>query len=133
MDIRYLKVKHKFLMLCIEDYLSLFSLFSFVEEFYEYEDLNLLKETTLNIAKNLLEEESVEAGFLKNANTFEIWKKDINSIIEDVKFQWDNLNRELYFHEIVWFKVTEIGIMEFEKLNNISKVTSVDPFYFDDK
>jgi hypothetical protein len=131
MNIKYLKVKHKFLMWCVEDYTSLFSLLSFVEEFYEHEDLNLLKTTTLNIIKDLIEEKSIEAGFLKDENSFEIWEKDINDIIKDIKFQWDNLNRNLYFHEIAWFTANVRGIIEFEKLNSIPEVVAVDSFYLD--
>lgn len=129
MNLEYLKTKHKFLMWCMEDYTSLFSLLSFVEEFYRYEELELLKTTTLNIVKDLLEEESIHAGFLKNENTIEIWKKDVNTIIKDIKYQWDNLDRPLYFHEIVWFTATVKGIIEFTKLNAIPEIKEVDPFY----
>ena len=133
MNLKYLKVKHKFLMWCMEDYTSLFSLLSFVEEFYGYEELELLKTTTLNIAKDLLKEEIIQAGFLKSENSIEIWEKDINSIIKDIKFQWDNLDRPLYFHEIVWFTATVKGIIEFEYLNSLPELKETDPFYFDDK
>lgn len=133
MNLKYLKVKHKFLMWCMEDYTSLFSLLSFVEEFYGYEELELLKKTTLNIVKDLLEEEAIQSGFLKNENSIEIWKKDVNSIIKDIKCQWDYLDRPLYFHEIVWFTATVKGVIEFEKLNSIPEITDVDSFYLDNK
>jgi hypothetical protein len=133
MNLKYLKTKHKFLMWCMEDYTSLFSLLSFVEEFYGYEDLELLKTTTLNIIKDLLEEESIQTGFLKNENAIEIWKKDINSIIKEIKYQWDNLNRPLNFHEIVWFTATIKGIIEFTKLNAFPEIKEVDAFYLDNK
>jgi hypothetical protein len=115
----------------MEDYTSLFSLLSFVEEFYGFEDLELLKTTTLNIIKDLLEEESIQAGFLKNENSIEIWKKDVNSLIKDIKYQWDNLNRPLYFHEIVWFTATVKGVIEFTKLNAFPEIKEVDGFYLD--
>ena len=133
MNIKYEKVKYKFLMWCIEDYTSLFTLFSFVEEFYKYDDLNLLKKNTLEIVENLLEEGTIEAGFLKNQNTLEVWKKDKNSIIKDIKFLWDNLNRNLYFHEIAWFNATVKGIMEFEKLNHLPELKETDSFYLDEE
>ncbi len=50
-ELKHLKVKHKFLMWCAEDYTSLFTLLSFVEEFCEYKELELLKTTTLKIAQ----------------------------------------------------------------------------------
>jgi len=133
MKLKSLKVKHKFLMWCMEDYTSLFSLLSFVEEFYGYDELEILKITTLNIAKDLLEEESIQAGFLKNENSIEIWEKDVKSIIKDIKSKWDNLDRPLHFHEIVWFTATVKGAIEFEKLNSIPEITEVDSFYLDNK
>lgn len=129
MIIKNLKVKHKFLLWCMEDYTSLFSLLSFVEEFYGYEDLEILKTTTLNIAKDLLEKEYIQAGFLRNENSIEIWKKDVDSIINDIKQKWDNLDRPLQFHEIVWFTATVMGIIEYEKLNSVPEIKEVDPFY----
>lgn len=133
MNTKYAKVKHKFLMWCQEDYTSLFSLLSFVEEFYEYEDLSLLKITTLDIAKDLLKEELIKVGFLNNENIFEAWEDDTNHIIKEVKLQWDSLNRPLSPHEIVWFDITAKGLIEFEHLNSLPELQEPDPFYFDDK
>ena len=132
MDINLLKVKHKFLMWCMDDYISLFTLFCFVEEFYKYDDFNLLKATTLNIAKELMNDKFIKAGTLKKENIFEVWKKDINRIINDIKIQWDNLNRSLCFHEIAWFTITGQGMLEFEKLDAIPEVKKIDPFYLDE-
>ncbi|NGX33811.1 MAG: hypothetical protein K1060chlam1_00152 [Candidatus Anoxychlamydiales bacterium] len=131
MDIRYEKTKLNILAWCIEDWTPLFSVFSFVEEFYHYEDLEVLKNTTLEIVKNLLEEGVIEAGFLQKDNTFKVWDKEIIEIIKEIKIKWDNLGRELYPHEIVWFDITEKGKKEFEYLNKLPELED-DPFYRDE-
>ncbi|MBI5346269.1 MAG: hypothetical protein HZB76_03920 [Chlamydiae bacterium] len=129
MDVKYLKVKYKFLMWCGEDYSSLFSLFSFVKEFYGFKDIKPLKEMTLKILKELLETELIKIGFITDENKFNVWKEDLNNIMNKIKFQWDNLNRDLYPHEIAWFDITVKGVIEFEHLINIPEVIEVDDFY----
>ena len=133
MYIKRAKVKHKLLIWCREDYTSLFSLFNFVKEFFGYTDLDLLKKTTLDIAKEALEQEIVYAGNLNNENKFIRWEEDVNKIIQKIKYQWDKLDRDLYPHEIVWFDEAPKGMIEFERLDNTPEVTEVDPFYLDGK
>ena len=133
MYIKRAKVKHKLLIWCREDYTSLFSLFNFVKEFFGYTDLDLLKKTTLDIAKEALEQEIVYAGNLNNENKFVRWEEDVNKIIQKIKYQWDRLDRDLYPHEIVWFDEAPKGMIEFERLDNTPEVTEVDPFYLDGK
>jgi len=131
MNIKFLKTKYKFLMWCMEDYTSLFSLMCFVKEFYEYNDVNLLKITALEIVQDMLEEGFIDVGLLNNENTFEPSDKDITEVLKEVIFQWDNLDRPILPHEIAWFNVTIKGIIEYERLRSIPEVIEVDSFYLD--
>ena len=133
MNITYEKTRKKTLAWCIEDWTSLFSIASFVEEFYLYEDLKLVKKITLEVIKNLLEEELVIAGDLLKNNIFSQWCMSTDAIIEKIKYKWDNLGRELYMYELAWFEITEKGEKEFEYLNSLPELRETDPFYFDDK
>ena len=133
MNITYEKTKQKTLAWCIEDWTPLFFVASFVEEYYRYEDLELVKQITLEIIQNLLEEELVIAGDLLPDDTFKIWNKNIKEILIEIKQKWDNLDRGLAPHEIIWFEITEKGRKEFEHLNSLPELRETDPFYFDDK
>ena len=69
---------------------------------------------------------------IQEDNTFVHWNMPTNEIIEKIKYDWENLGRELYMYELVWFEVTEKGKKEFEYLNSLSELKETDPFYFDD-
>ena len=133
MNVKFLKTKLMTLIWCIEDCTPLFFVYSFVEEFYLYEDLELVKKITLEVIQNLLEEELVIAGDLLPDDTFKIWNKNIKEILIEIKQKWDNLDRGLAPHEIIWFEITEKGRKEFEHLNSLPELRETDPFYFDDK
>jgi hypothetical protein len=130
-DILRAKVKHKLLIWCREDYASLWSLFNFVKEFYKYKDLDLLKKTTLDIVKEVLEQELVTAGILNDENKFVPWEKEVGKIIQKIKNEWDKLGRDLQPHEIVWFNEAPWGMVEFEYLNALPELRETDPFYSD--
>jgi hypothetical protein len=129
MDIKFLKTKLLTLTWCDDDWTDLHAIVCFVKEFYHYKDLDLIKKTTLEIIKNLLEEKLVLAGELLKGNKFGIWNKNNDEIITEIKNKWDNLDRQLYPHEIVWFEITEKGRKEFEYLNSLPELRETDPFY----
>ncbi len=133
MDILFEKTKTAILAYCIEDWTPLYFVSSFVEQFYRYEDHELIKITSLAIIKNLLEEELVISGDLLEGNSFKPWNKKTDEISQEIKQKWDSLDRKLYPHEIVWFEITEKGRKEFEYLNSLPELKETDPFYFDDK
>jgi hypothetical protein len=132
MDILFKKTKLKILIWCIEDWTSLFSISSFVEEFYRYEDPELIKVTSLAIIKKLLDEDLVKAGeLLLDDNIFIPWDMTTDEILAKIRVAWDSLGRELYPHEIVWFEITEKGKKEFEYLNSLPELKETNLFYFD--
>ena len=133
MDINFEKTKHKTLAWCVEDWTSLFFINAFVREFSHYKDLNLIKKTTLEVIKNLLELELVVVGDLTNDNKFFPWEMPFEKILVKIKIDWDNLGRELYMYELVWFEITEKGRKKFEYLNSLPELKETNPFYFDDK
>ncbi|NGX36292.1 MAG: hypothetical protein K1000chlam1_01133 [Candidatus Anoxychlamydiales bacterium] len=132
MDILFEKTKTAILAYCIEDWTSLYFVPSFVEQFYRTKDFELIKTTSLSIIKNLLDEGLVIAGDLLEDNTFVRWNMPANVLIEKIRNDWENLGRELYMYELVWFEITEKGRKEFEYLNSLSELKETDPFYFDD-
>ena len=133
MDILFAKTKSYILAWSIEDTVSLYFVLSFVEQCYRYEDPELIKVTSFDIIKNLLDEELVIAGDLLEDNTFVPWNMATNEIIDKIRNDWENLGRELYMYELVWFEITEKGKKEFEYLNSLPELKETDPFYFDDK
>jgi hypothetical protein len=133
MNITYEKTKKKILAWCVEDWTPLFFVAAFVREFYNYKDLESVKKISLDLIKNLLEEELVVAGDLLEGNKFKAWNKKNDETLIQIKNKWDNLGRELQPHEIVWFDLTEKGRKEFEYLNSLPELKETDPFYFDDK
>ena len=93
----------------------------------------MLKKITLEVIQNLLEEELVIAGDLLKGNIFKKWDKINDEILIEIKQKWDNLDRGLAPHEIVWFDITKKGEKEMEHLNSLPELRETDPFYFDDK
>jgi hypothetical protein len=133
MNILFEKTKLKILIWCVEDWTSLYFIPSFVEEFYHYEDQELIKSTSFEIIKNLLDEGLVKAGGLLDDNTFMPWDMTVDEIIKKIKNEWENLGRDLYMYEVVWFEITEKGRKEFEYLNSLPELKEINLFYFDDE
>ncbi|NGX63246.1 MAG: hypothetical protein KR126chlam6_00654 [Candidatus Anoxychlamydiales bacterium] len=129
-----LKIKLNILTWCIEDYTDLLTISDFVNSYYLInEDTIIIKENTLKTIRKLLDDGVILAGSLQKGNTFKVWKRKTDEIIKEIEIKWDNLNRPLHPHEIVWFDITEKGSKEFEYLNNLPELKETDPFYFDDK
>ncbi|NGX32144.1 MAG: hypothetical protein K1060chlam4_00185 [Candidatus Anoxychlamydiales bacterium] len=133
MNIKYEKAKVKILAWSIEDTIDLFFFSSIIEEYHRYKNLEELKKSTFNFIKDVLEKDFMKAGNLLPDNTFKKWNKSIEEIIIDIKNKWNNLDRELQPHEIIWFEITEKGRKEFEYLNSLPELKETDPFYFNDK
>lgn len=128
-----LKIKLNILTWCIEDYTDLLTISDFVNSYYLINADTIIKENTLKTIKKLLDDGVILAGSLQKGNTFKVWKRKTDEIIKEIEIKWDNLNRPLHPHEIVWFDITEKGRKEFEYLNNLPELKETDPFYFDDK
>ena len=133
MDILFAKTKADILLWCIEDWTSLYFIPSFIKKRYQYDDFQLIKNKSLEIIKNLLDEDLVKAGDLLKDNIFVPWEMTTDKIIDKIKYEWENLGRELYMYELVWFDITEKGKKEFEYLNSLPELQETDPFYYDDK
>ncbi len=132
MDIEFEKTKSYILAWSIEDTVSLYFIPSFVEQCYHYKDFELIKIRSFELIKNLLDEGLVKAGDLLEDNTFIPWNMSIAEILAKIKVEWENLGRELYMYELVWFEITEKGRKEFEYLNSLPELKETDPFYFDE-
>ena len=133
MDILFMKTKADILLWCIEDWTSLYFIPSFIKKRYQYDDFELIKTKSLEIIKNLLDEDLVKAGDLLKDNIFVPWDMTIDKIIDKIKYEWESLGRELYMYELVWFEITEKGEKEFERLNAMPELKETNPFYFDDE
>jgi hypothetical protein len=132
MNIKNKKAKVKIFAWSIEDTIDLFFFSSIIEEYNRYKNLELLKKASFNFIKDLLKEDLMKAGDLLPDNTFIKWDESVDEIILKIKNKWDNLDRELQPHEIVWFEITEKGRKEFEYLNALPELKETDPFYFDE-
>jgi len=133
MNIKQEKAKMKILAWSIEDSIDLFFFSSIVEEYYSLKDLALLKEATLQLIKEMLEQELIKAGDLSAENIFVVWKKSIDIILDEIKYKWNVLGRKLYPQELVWFEITKKGRKEFEYLNSLPELKETNSFYFDKK
>ena len=133
MDILFEKTKTGILAYCVEDWTSLYFISSFVRQYYHYNDQELIKMKSFTIIKKLLDENLIKAGDLTNDNKFVLWNMSPEEVLDKIKYEWDNLGRELYMYEIVWFDITEKGEKEFEYLNSLPELKETDPFYFDEE
>lgn len=128
MNINFEKTKYKTLAWCNEDWTPLYYIYSFVEEFYRYKDLDLTKKTTLEITKILLENNFIVAGDLLPEDIFVPWKLSIDEIIHKIEYEWNNLKNGLAPFEIVCFEITEKGKKELEYLNSLPELKK--PIYY---
>jgi hypothetical protein len=133
MNLKFLKTKRKTLIWCVEDWTSLSFIADFVREFYRYKDLGLIKKTTLEIIKNLLEEGLVKAGDLSKDNIFTAWNLPIDDILKRIRLEWDDLGRKLYMYELVWLEITEKGKKALNDLLSSPELNETNPFYFDER
>lgn len=122
MNIQYEKAKTKILAWSIEDTIDLFFFSSILDEYCDYKDLESLKKVTFELIIDVQENGLMKAGDLLPDNSFIPWNISIDDIVAKIKYNWNNLNRELYPHEIVWFEITEKGKKEFERLNAMSEL-----------
>jgi hypothetical protein len=127
-----LKIKFDILSWCSEDYTDLIIICDFVNSYFLIKDKNQIKKNALKTIQNLLEEEVIVAGILQKDNTLNVYNKKTSEVIKEIEIKWNNLNRQLQPHELVWFDITEKGKKEFEYLKTIPEAAEVDPFYLDD-
>jgi len=81
MNIEFEKTKTNILAWCNEDWTSLFWIVSFIGEDFPSKKLEITKKHTFEMIKNLLENQFVIAGDLKDDNTFHPWNKSLDETI----------------------------------------------------
>ncbi len=133
MDIKYKKTKKEILELGTENYIDLYFFTSVINKHYSYKNLDLLKNATFELIKDMLEKNLVKTGDLLLDNILKPWNMSVDEIIAEIKFRWNNLGRELHMYEWVWFEITEEGRKEFEYLNSLPELIEFDLYYLDDK
>lgn len=126
MDYIFEKTKIDILAWSIEDSVSLYFISSFVKKKYNSNNSSFIKRKSLENIKNLLEEKLVIAGDLTKDNEFVSWKMSIDEILQKIERDWNNLGRDLYMYELVWFEITEKGKKEFEYLNSLPELRDED-------
>jgi hypothetical protein len=122
MNINFEKTKYKTLTWCKEDWTPLYYIYSFVEEFFRYKDLDLTKKETLEITKDLLENNLVVAGDLLPGNNFVPWKLSLDGIMQKIEYDWNNLKHGLAPFEIDCFDTTDKGKKELEYLDSLPEL-----------
>ena len=125
-----LKLKKDVLAFCFEDSADLLAIECIVSRFFKNKERE--KENTLKVVKILLDESVIQAGFVLTNGIFEKWDKSNNEIIHEIKVKWNNLKRELFLGDVVWFQITKKGRKEFEYLNSLPELQEDDPFYDDE-
>ena len=101
---------------CHEDSIGLWLFIGIVEDNLDVSGEEL-KEVTLSIALELLEEELIQAGFPRERDGFFEQKiGDPKDLVDDIKKEWNELDREPTIFDIIWFYITEKGKKELMKM-----------------
>jgi hypothetical protein len=94
---------------CHEDSIGLWLFIGIVEDNLDISGEEL-KEATLSIILELLEEGLIQAGFPRERDGF--FEQKIGKpkdLVDDIKKKWNELGREPTIFDIIWFYITEKG------------------------
>ena len=91
----------------LEDYLDLSWLASDVEAALEIRDSDELRETTVRIARELMEDDLLAPGFPDEKGDFHAWPPGAALAAKGIDARWRLLGRAPHLGEIVWFAATD--------------------------
>jgi hypothetical protein len=115
-DCKFEHIKENILEACNENKGSLYFVTEEVKDIYFYDDMQIIKETSLMVIKKIMESDFIIVGGLNNNNEFISWDLSIEETIIKIENDWDNLNTFLKPSEMAVFQITEKGLQELENL-----------------
>ncbi len=112
-----MNVRNDILIECSEDYVGLWSIIHSIR-FNNQQKLNAseVRNETIKLIENLLNDGLIQAGIFSDNGEFEIWELSTPKIIAKIQREWDALGRKPSIAEIVEFITTEKGDQEVKQL-----------------
>jgi len=111
-----MNIRDSVLIETTEDDVGLWSIHWHYRESGRETDKSNTRRETLELVKDLLEEELIQAGQFKDGD-FELWNLSPTETIARIETEWDALQRDPTLGDIVWFIATEKGEQEAKKLS----------------
>ncbi len=101
------RLKQDILRECMDDDVGLWTILWQLREEHEVADSAERRRLTLDLVRDLLTSEAVQAGFpSSDGSRFEPWRGSVDEIMGRIETEWDELGREPTIGDIMWFKTT---------------------------
>src|SRR5215510_14272801 len=89
---------------CADDHVGLWEVVRAVQDEMDVRDPSELREVTLDVVRDLLDQPCLEAGFpAPDGRRFNPWNISKEDVLKRVEHQWDALGRLPNIGDIVWF------------------------------
>jgi len=99
----YEAIKKEVLEECEEDHVGVWNVVRDVKQYMPKADETTVKETTISVLEELLQERKIAAGYPTKEGTFVVWEVPTTNVIDHIKAVWKCLGREPKMGEAVWF------------------------------
>jgi hypothetical protein len=102
--------KKNFLLFCDDDWAGLWVLISDVRQDFPKLSQDQVRETTLAILRDLLEEGLIQAGQPVGRGKFDPWKSVTDETIQRIRDEWIKLGRDPIIGDVTWLEITQKGV-----------------------
>ncbi len=109
------QIRKEFLDECHDDYVGLWKLVWRFENSLRRSNTDLIRDLTLRLLEELLNEQLVKAGMPNRKGEFQAWRESPDEVIIRIKSEWDKLGRPPKIGDIVWFTTTKKGDAQLRK------------------
>jgi hypothetical protein len=103
-----------------EDYVGLWEIIHELRDYFPQANPNQIRLMTIEATREILESGFMEIGMFESVDgknwEYQIWNLDIDSIINRIEKEWDELGREPNIWEIALLVTTEKGEKEAENI-----------------
>ncbi len=118
------QIKREFLAECTDDYVGLWSLIRRIRFGLKQLDPQKVREITIALITELLEEGLIKAGIPKMTGALEEWRLSAERTVERIQDEWNKLGVEPNMGDIVWFTTTEAGDIKAKEYQSAEMLAS---------
>ncbi|MBU0455440.1 MAG: hypothetical protein ABIH77_02155 [Pseudomonadota bacterium] len=114
-------LKIEFLILCQDDSTGLWLIIRITKNILGTKDADEIQKIILHLVLEFLKKQFIVVGFPLRDGTFKRWHGEPKELVEKIKIDWDQLDREPNLGDVIWFYITEKGSAELKRLNDWKK------------
>ncbi len=104
------ELKRELILSAEEDYIDLSAIAYEVESTLKVRGKDAIRNATIRILAELLEDGYIRAGIPTAEGGFDVWDEELVEIVAHIDGEWRRLGRTPELGEITWFEATEKGV-----------------------